>query len=231
MKTIFLSFLILVVSLTTQAQPTKAIKDDFTRFLKAYQLKIAKEYINGSAGMLPDSTNPRSIITNEDLDLSGGIAPELVATFHLGFSPYKYIFNIVQYLDAQGKTLYLTYKHLSNYGEPSKPLFFKHIEVLNSKGQSIKKQKFPPATLNRLETIYKSAFKRCDNYKGQRMVPLRSDDFQTLVLSLGRGGSKNNTRTYCSVFVHYQSYNSVCTVLMGELYFNKSKSVFEFKRY
>lgn len=213
------------------AQRTKAQKD-FLRFVKAYQAKAAKEYIAESGGMVDDTTKPASLIAKEEVELKGRVAPERTASFTLGWQPYAYRFTIVEWLAASGKKVYGVIRALSNYGEPGNPMFYKYLEVFDAQLHDIKKQVLPQAAFRQWKTAYQNAIKnRCDNYKGQRMVPLESEGLRTFTLGMAQGGTKGKTKTSLEVGVYFSTNNTVCRIPIGSLVFDKSKGIIGFRAY
>ncbi len=225
MKTIFFSLVCLSASLITQAQD----KAGFIRFVKAYQLREAQKYIKTSGGMLPDTTRPQSLITNEILELEGGSAPEYLATFHLGSKPYRYQVVMIQYVDDQKRKVYFTYQYLDNYGEPFKPVYYRDFRIIDGNFRDIKSRVLPPTTWDEIRVNYQTNLKKCDNYKGA-MVPINYSVLPTLKFTYGRGGSYKNRKTTITLGLNYQSKNSICAIYMGELSFDKVKGVFKFKK-
>ncbi|EAY26436.1 hypothetical protein [Microscilla marina] len=231
MKVLIYSFLcwgLWVACLPAQAQTTQ---QQFVKRLRGYQVILAKQYIKESGGMLPDTTSPAALIANEKIGIFAKMNSQ-TAEFILGGRPYAYNVQVVQWSTSRGKKFWTVIRYLANYGEPSKPIRFKDFKIIDLQFRNIKAQVLPKTTMTRWQQAYEASIKKnCDNYKGQKIGSLDDPVSETMTLSLGYGGTTNDRAMSFTVRLRYKTRYTVCTLFMGELMFNKTKGIFEFKAY
>ncbi|WP_299457524.1 hypothetical protein [uncultured Microscilla sp.] len=224
----FLYWSLWMACFTAKAQTTQ---QQFVQHLRDYQVMVAKQYIKESGGMLPDTTSPALLIANEKIGIFAKMNSQ-TAEFILGGRPYAYKVQVVQWATSKGKKFWTVIRHLANYGEPSKPIRFKDFKIIDLQFRNIKAQVLPKTTLARWQQAYEAGIKKnCDNYKGQKIGSLDDPVAETMTLSLGYGGTTNDRAMSFTVQLRYKTRYTVCTLFMGELMFNKTKGIFEFKAY